>query len=137
MKFKLFRNGIIPVRKHQQDAGVDIYLPDDIAIEPGEIKTLGLAVGVQIPHGYVGQLVPRSSTAKMGFYVFSPYIDEGYTGELFLVCTNVSKETLKFKRNDRVCSLGVYAISDDREVEIVDEFPQTERGDGAFGSTGK
>lgn len=137
MKIKLFNNGITPVRKHKEDAGLDIFMPEAFTIKPGETLCLPLGFGVQIPHGYVGQLVSRSSIAKKGLNVYGPYIDEGYTGEVHLLIHNDSQETYTFERGDRVCSLGVYMISMDKDIEIVDEFPKTERGEGGLGSTGK
>lgn len=137
MKIKLFKDGIKPVRKHEEDGGLDIFMPNDFTIKPNETLCLPLGIGVMIPHGYVGQLVARSSIAKMGVAVYGPYIDEGYTGEIHLILNNNSKETYSFNKGDRVCSLGVYKILDDKEIEIVDEFPKSERGSNGLGSTGK
>lgn len=137
MKFKLFKNGIMPVRKHEEDGGVDIFLPDDIIIRPCETEKIALGFGVQIPHGYAGQLVPRSSIANQGLSVYTPLIDEGYTGEVFLICQNTTMHCLKYSKGDRICSLVVFKVCDDKSVEIVDEFPKTARGEGCLGSTGK
>ena len=137
MKFKLFANGITPVRKHEEDGGVDIFLPEEVYIKPSETIKVGLGIGVQIPHGYAGQLVPRSSIANQGLSVYTPLIDEGYTGELFLIAQNTNLHHLQYNRGDRICSLVVFKVSDDKSIEIVDEFPETSRGDGCLGSTGK
>lgn len=137
MKFKLFKNGITPVRKHENDGGIDIFLPEDLIIRPCEHERVGLGFGVQIPHGYVGQLVPRSSIANQGLSVYTCLIDEGYTGEVFLLCQNNTMHCLKYTKGDRICSLVVTKICDDKEIEIVDEFPMTERGDSCLGSSGK
>lgn len=137
MKIKLFKDGIKPVRKHEEDGGLDIFMPNGFTIKPNETLCLPLGIGVMIPHGYVGQLVARSSIAKMGLNIYGPYIDEGYTGEIHLILNNNSKESYSFKKGDRVCSLGIYKILEDKEIEIVDEFPKTERGSNGLGSTGK
>lgn len=137
MKFRLFNNGIRPERKHPEDGGIDIHMPEGFTIRSGQVLCLPLGIGVQIPHGYVGQLVARSSIAKKGLNVYGPYIDEGYTGEIHLILHNDSDQDYTFERGDRVCSLGVYKISEDTDIEIVDEFPETCRGSKGFGSTGK
>ena len=137
MKIKLFKDGIKPVRKHEEDGGLDIFMPNGFTINPHETLCIPLGIGVMIPHGYVGQLVARSSIAKMGLNVYGPYIDEGYTGEIHLILNNNSNSIYSFNKGDRVCSLGVYKILEDKEIEIIDEFPKSERGSNGLGSTGK
>ena len=68
MKIKLFNNEIkLPKKHHLPDSGLDIFMPQDLIIESLETITIGLGIGVAIPEGHAGMLVPRSSIAdKIG-----------------------------------------------------------------------
>ena len=137
MKIKLFKETtILPKKSHLPDSGLDIFLPCDIELDVLETKTIGLELGVMIPEGYAGMLVPRSSIADKGLIIQTAVIDPDYTGEIHLIITNCSKHKVFLTRGSRVCSLIVYSILN-MYLEVVDKFEKTERGDAGLGSTGK
>lgn len=137
MKIKKFRDDVkLPTKSHPSDGGLDIYLPDGFEIKPFETLTLGLGIGVAIPEGCAGMLVPRSSMAKKGLIMQTQLIDAGYTGEIHLIITNCSSNYYNFQPNDRVCSLVAYNLINPY-LEIVDELPTTDRGSNGLGSSGK
>ena len=57
-----------PVRAHDTDAGLDLYVPEGQAclVRRGAVYTIDLGVRVAIPNGYYGQLVLRSSAGAKG-----------------------------------------------------------------------
>lgn len=137
MKIKLFKETtILPKKSHLPDSGLDIFMPCDVVIESLETKTVGLELAVTIPEGHAGILVPRSSIAQKGLLIQTSIIDPDYTGEIHLIITNCSKDTLKIERGQRVCSLVAFSVLNPY-LEIVDELPPTVRGDKGLGSTGK
>ena len=137
MKIKLFKETtILPKKSHLPDSGLDIFLPCDIELDVLETKTIGLELGVMIPEGFAGMLVPRSSIADKGLIIQTAVIDPDYTGEIHLIITNCSKHKVCLTRGNRVCSLIVYSILN-MYLEVVDKFEKTERGDAGLGSTGK
>ena len=137
MKIKLFKETtILPKKSHLPDSGLDIFLPCDIELDVLETKTIGLELGVMIPEGYAGMLVPRSSIADKGLIIQTAVIDPDYTGEIHLIITNCSKHKVFLTRGSRACSLIVYSILN-MYLEVVDKFEKTERGDTGLGSTGK
>ena len=136
MKIKLFKKDMkLPKKSHLPDSGLDIFLPEDIDIKPFETVTRPLGIGVSIPEGYAGILVPRSSIAAKGLIIQTSVIDPDYTGEIHLIITNCSGQYVTLHKNDRVCSICCFSVLNPY-IEIVKEFPQTERGDNGLGSTG-
>lgn len=137
MKIKLFKDTtILPKKSHLPDSGLDIFMPCDFKLESLETKTVGLELAVSIPEGHAGILVPRSSIAQMGLLIQTSIIDPDYTGEIHLIITNCSKDTIEIKRGQRVCSLVAFSVLNPY-LEIVDELPPTIRGNNGLGSTGK
>ena len=136
MKIKLFKDVKLPTKSHQSDCGLDLYLPEDILINPFETIVVGLGIGIQIPEGFAGMIVPRSSTAKKGLICQTSIIDPGYNGEIHLVITNCSNDNFSFKKGDRLGSLIIYSILNPY-LEEVKEFEKSERGERRFGSSGQ
>lgn len=139
MKIKVLNNNCIPERKHDWDAGLDMKAAETVTIKPGENHQIGLGVCVQIPQGYVGLMCPRSSIGVKTMLrpsISVGVIDAGYTGEVHQPYTNIGDEPITLQEGERIGQLVVVPLLD-FDLEFVDELEPTERGDGAFGSTGK
>lgn len=136
MKIKLFKNVQLPKKSHLPDSGLDCFMPESFELKPLETKTIGLGIGIQVPEGFAGMLVPRSSIAEKGLLIQTSIIDPDYTGEIHLIITNCSNDNVVIEKNQRVCSLVVYNVLNVR-LDIVYDFEQTDRGNNGLGSTGK
>lgn len=137
MLIKLFKSTtMLPKKSHLHDAGLDIFLPETITLEPFETKTIGLEIAVAIPEGHAGMLVPRSSIAQKGLIIQTSIIDPDYTGEIHLIITNCSVFKQTLDKGSRVCSLVAYSVLN-THLEVVEEFRPTTRGERGLGSTGK
>lgn len=137
MRFKKFNPDIKdPVKSHLPDVGLDIFMPQDLAIYSLETETISLGLGVSIPEGFAGMLVPRSSIADKGLIIQTAVIDPDYTGEIHLIVTNCSRNTIRIKKDTRICSLVVYSVLNAR-IEFVEDLGETERGNNGLGSSGK
>ena len=126
----------LPRKSHLPDAGADIFLPEGFTIKPLETLTLDLNLAVQIPEGFCGIIIPRSSIAEKGLIIQTSAIDCDFTGFFHLIITNCSNNTYTFNKGDRVCSLICVSILN-FYLEVVDELPKTERGTNGLGSTGR
>lgn len=127
-----------PVRAHDTDAGLDLYVPEGqgVLVRQGAVYTIDLGVRVAIPDGYYGQLTLRSSAGKKGLIIPNGIgiIDPGYRGNLKLLVA-VLAEPVLVATGERVCQLSVLPLpSIDVETGIVGD--DTDRGLGGFGSTG-
>lgn len=137
MKIKLIDFGLKkdhhPFRPHENDAGADVFMPYDCTLKPGEIASIPLGFGLIIPAGYAGYVFPRSSMAVKGLVCELPPIDSGYRGEVHAIISNVSTSTQTIPKDTRVGQLVITTV-------VIADFVLelgTERGTGAFGSTGQ
>ena len=137
MKIKLIDFGLKedhhPFRPHASDAGADVFMPYDYTLRPGEIARIPLGFGLIIPDGYAGYVFPRSSMAVKGLVCELPPIDSGYRGEIHAIISNVSTSTQTISKDTRVGQLVITPV-------VIADFVLelgTERGTGAFGSTGQ
>ena len=125
--------GFYPTRKHYNDAGADVYALEDVYLDPGDVYSFGLGFGIELPDGYMGLIFPRSSMSAAGLTTELPPIDSGYKGEIHGVLTNNSNMPKRITKGDRIGQLVITPII---LADFVDDLG-TERGTGAFGSTGK
>lgn len=136
MKIKLFKNVQLPKKSHLPDCGLDCFMPESFELKPLETKTIGLGIGIQVPEGFAGMLVPRSSIVEKGLIIQTSIIDPDYTGEIHLIITNCSNNVVKIEERQRVCSLVIYNVLNVR-LDVVYDFESTERGSHGLGSSGK
>lgn len=141
LKIKLDSGAFMPERAHADDAGLDLFIPDDIstrlcpAVPSGCRVIIDTGVHVAIPKGYVGKIEPKSSLMKKHGVLIAGTIDSGYTGSIHVIAFNFGGEFLKLEPGMKIAQLVIYPIITP-ELVWVDKLEETERGDGGFGSTG-
>ncbi len=121
-------------KKELIDVNADSYV-----IKPLERVGCPLGFSTAIPEGYFFQVVPRSGLALWdGLTIVNTpgTIDAGYRNEWIAIIANISNKDVTLKLGDRICQI-ILAKLHDYEFEIMDELPESERGMGGFGSTGK
>lgn len=137
LKLKNLNTPKLPAKAHADDAGFDIVSPQSAILEPGAAMSLPLGFAMAIPAGYVGLMVPRSSTGSKGLALANTMgvIDAGYRGEVVAKLVNRGTNTLNFQAGDRILQLLLMPVSVATAVEVA-ELDETVRGKGGFGSTG-
>lgn len=140
LRFKKLRDdAIIPTQAHAGDAGSDLYAVEGAVLEPGGRAKVPTGVAVAIPEGHAGLVLPRSGLAhKHGITLTNTpgLIDSGYRGELQVLMLNTDRDTAyEVKPGDRIAQLMVVAFAAPEWSEV-EEFDETTRGDGGFGSSG-
>jgi dUTP pyrophosphatase len=128
-----------PAHAHPGDGGVDLYSRIDTVLVPGVRELVPTGVAVAIPDGYAGFVLPRSGNAihhGIGLINSPGLVDSGYRGELMVGLVNHGDAVFKVTRGDRVAQLVVVRV-EEQSFEVVDELPDTKRGEGGFGSTGR
>jgi len=128
---------LIPAYAKAGDAGADLRASESGSIAPGQRSLIPTGIRIALPDGYVGLVHPRSGLAvKNGVTVLNTpgTIDSGYRGKVILL--NTSDEEFLYQRGDRIAQLVIqkYEKADFLEVE---QLPETERGEGGFGSSGR
>jgi dUTP pyrophosphatase len=123
-------------------AGLDLRacLDKPLVLEPGQTALVptGLAIHVGDP-GYAALILPRSGLGHKHGIVLGNLvglIDSDYQGELMISTWNRGHTTFTLNPMERLAQLVIVPVVQ-AQFNIVDEFAQSERGAGGFGSTGK
>jgi len=133
---KLTPDTIIPAYAHPGDAGLDIFSNEDYTINPGERYLVSSGWSLELPEGYVAFIKDKSGVAyKKGIIHMAGVIEYTYRGEYKVLLFNTSKEPFEIKKGDKIAQLVILPVAT-AEIEVADELSETQRGAGAFGSTG-
>lgn len=133
----------IPLPEHATvgSAGMDLRACVDgtLTLEPDSVELIptGLSIYIADP-GLAGLLLPRSGLGHKHGIVLGNLvglIDSDYQGQLFVSCWNRSAREFSIEPGDRIAQLVIVPVVQ-TAFEIVDEFVQTDRGIGGFGSSG-
>lgn len=139
IKIKKFRNVKSPIRAHKNDAGLDLYVPEPYTmIVEDNAVVIPMGIGIELEDGFMAQLIERSSIGKKGIILAKSPIDAGYRGEIHAIIptNNPAKIAGMIKEGERLCQLVITPVATPEIIEV-DELSSSERGTGAFGSTGK
>lgn len=107
-------------------------------LEPGERALVHTGVAVAIPPGYAGYVQPRSGLAiEHGITIVNTpgLVDSGYRGELRIILLNTDREhAFTIEPGMRIAQLVILPVPQ-VELHVVDELPDSERGERGFGSS--
>lgn len=127
----------VPERKTAGAAAHDLCVRGRHRLKPHTTTRVPLGAGFEIPDGYAGLLLLRSSVAAEG-RVFMPslgLIDPDFRGEISIVLTTHDEEVW-LGDGDRIAQLLIMPAPFSRLL-AVEELSPTKRGAGGFGSTGR
>ena len=123
-------------------AGMDLRALLDQALElaPGatELIPTGIAIHIADP-AYAAVILPRSGLGHKHGIVLGNLvglIDSDYQGELFVSCWNRSQTSFTLQPGERLAQLVIVPVAQ-ADLVVVDEFAQSQRGAGGFGSSGR
>ena len=136
---RLDRGLPLPAYAKPGDAGLDLRASESVTLEPGGWRLVPTGLAVAIPEGHAGFVLPRSGLAMhKGVTVLNApgLIDSGYRGELKVLLINHGAEAVAIERGERIAQLVVQAVARARLVEG-ERLPDSARGEGGFGSTGR
>ena len=138
---KLNSSAQLPSYKTSGASGMDLMacIEKTINLEPGKSCLVPTGLSVAFPKEYEIQIRPRSGlAAKNNISVLNTpgTIDSDYRGELKIILFNHSKVNFTINNNDRVAQMILTPIIK-MELEESDKLPDSIRGKGGFGSTGK
>ncbi len=122
-------------------AGCDLRaaIEAPLMILPGGRARVPTGIAVAIPEGHEGQVRMRSGLAHdKGLALLNApgTIDSDYRGEIQVILANLGAEPVTLERGERIAQL-VFAPVARATFERVDELPDSPRGAGGFGSTGR
>ena len=131
----------LPSYKTNGASGMDLmaFIKKPINLQPGKSCLVSTGLSVAFPEDYEIQIRPRSGlAAKNNVSVLNTpgTIDSDYRGELKIILFNHGGKNFIINNNDRVAQIVLTPIIK-MELEEVNELPESIRGKGGFGSTGK
>ncbi|KLU22451.1 deoxyuridine 5'-triphosphate nucleotidohydrolase [Caballeronia mineralivorans PML1(12)] len=132
----------LPAYATPGSAGLDLRacLDEAITLEPGQTTLVptGLAIHIEDP-GYAALILPRSGLGHKHGVVLGNLvglIDSDYQGQLMISTWNRGATAFTLNPLERLAQLVIVPVVQ-ATFNIVDDFAQSERGAGGFGSTGK
>ena len=130
-----------PAYAKQGDAGADLVAREDVVLEPGGGRAVvGTGIAIAIPDGWAGFVQPRSGLAmRHGVTVLNTpgLVDAGYRDELKVLLVNTDPhDAYEVRRGDRIAQLVIQEVAH-AEFLVVDQLPESERGLGGFGHSGR
>lgn len=142
MKVKrLNEKAVIPTRGSNEAAGYDLYacLEEPVEIAPGETKSIGIGLAMEVPAGNFGGIFARSGLSRdEGLRPANclGVVDSDYRGEVIVALHNDSKEARVVTNGQKIAQLIILPYLPIDFIEV-DELSSTERNANGFGSTGR
>ena len=138
---KLDPDVVLPTYKTKGASGMDLmaFIKTPIKIAPSSSYLVPTGLSMAFSEDYEVQIRPRSGlAAKSNITVLNTpgTIDSDYRGEIKIILFNHGKEDFLINNKDRIAQMILTPIVK-MELEETDNLPDTLRGEGGFGSTGK
>jgi dUTP pyrophosphatase len=148
-----------PKRANPSDAGLDVFFSPDVpfgehdpvknmkkgtmVVQPGKNAKLRTGLKFEIPHGYMLQVMDRSSMSyKRELKVGGGVLDPGYSGEVCVIIHNIGNSPQMIEPGDKIAQLVLIpvvhfapALAEEEEL-YQNSVAMSNRGSGGFGSTG-
>lgn len=132
----------MPEYATQGSAGIDLRacLDKSIELAPGETCLLptGMAIYIEDP-GLAAMILPRSGLGHKHGIVLGNLvglIDSDYQGQLMVSCWNRGSDSFVIEVGERIAQLVLVPVVQ-AQFKVVEEFTESSRGEGGFGSTGR
>lgn len=131
----------LPSYMSELAAGADLCaaVTNELTLAPGERALVPTGLSIALPPGFEAQIRPRSGLAlRDGVTCLNTpgTIDADYRGPVGVILANLGSLPVTIRRGDRIAQLVVAPVSR-AQFELVDELPESARGVGGFGSTGR
>ena len=131
----------LPSYKTKGASGMDLmaYIKKPINVKPKTSCLIPTGISVAFPEEFEIQIRPRSGlAAKNNISVLNTpgTIDSDYRGEIKVILFNHGNNDFLINNKDRIAQMILTPICK-MSLEETDDLPETVRGDGGFGSTGK
>ena len=131
----------LPVYKTKGASGMDLmaFIKEPINLKPNTSFLVPTGISVAFPSEFEIQIRPRSGlAAKNNISVLNTpgTIDSDYRGEIKVILFNHGSNEFVINNKDRIAQMVLLPVHK-MDLEEVDNLPNTLRGKGGFGSTGR
>lgn len=131
----------LPSYASEGSAGLDLRacIDEPLILEPGMTDLIPTGIAIHINDAALAAtILPRSGLGHKHGIVLGNLVgllDSDYQGEVLISCWNRGQNSFTIMPGDRIAQMVIVPIVQ-VDFDIVDEFHQTERGQGGFGSSG-
>ena len=109
-------------------AAYDLFAAEDKKLKPHSAAAVSIHLGIEIPQGYYGHILPGSELARHHFIdVGGGAIDPDFRGDVNVTMFNHSNKTYEVKAGDRIAQI-VFQPSEIPNSVKYDELSKTDRG---------
>ena len=132
----------LPQIATEGSAGMDMRacIDSELTVPPGDTVLVPTGIAIHIAdNNLAAVLLPRSGLGhKHGLVLgnLTGLIDSDYQGQIFISCWNRGKKAYKINPGDRIAQM-VFIPIEQVKFEVVDDFKESDRGEGGFGHSGK
>ena len=126
----------MPEFAHKIDAGADLRSPVESVVPAHRSVVIDTGVHVEIPEGYVGMLKSKSGLNVKHNLIGEGVIDCGFMGSIRVKLYNLGDTDYQIHRGDKIIQLVIMPCVYCKFTEV-EQFADSERGTGGFGSTGR
>ena len=138
---KLSPSVVLPAYKTTGASGMDLmaFIQQQIKLPPNSSCLVPTGLSMAFSEDYEVQIRPRSGlAAKNNITVLNTpgTIDSDYRGEIKIILFNHGNEDFIINNKDRVAQMILTPVVK-MDLEITNNLPNSIRGKGGFGSTGK
>ena len=132
----------LPQIATEGSAGMDMRacIDTELKVSPGDTILVPTGIAMHIAdNNLAAVLLPRSGLGhKHGLVLgnLTGLIDSDYQGQIFISCWNRGEKAYKINPGDRIAQM-VFIPVEQVKFEVVDDFKESDRGEGGFGHSGK
>ena len=140
---RLDHNADLPLPSYESASAAGMDLPaaitEDLVLEVGKRALVPTWLAIALPDGYEAQIRPRSGLAARDWITVlnTPgTVDADYRGEVKVILINLGDDPFTITRGMRIAQMVIAPVTQ-VAVEETSDLPETARGEGGFGSTGR
>lgn len=132
---KLHEEAILPNMVYKNDSGFDVFSVENVNFFFSTVKKIKIGLAFELPPNTELQVRPKSGLASQGFACILGTVDEGYRGEVEIICHYFGNKDFKVSKGQKIAQLVLMPVLRPK-IEVVENLNESERGIKGFGSTG-
>jgi dUTP pyrophosphatase len=138
LNIRLEKDGIMPTRANEADAGCDVYAPHKYHIRPHQDMLIPLRWRCEFPNGYVMKFWNKSGVCtKKKLIVGASVVDAGYRGIVHCHLINTSDQVVQIDQGQKIAQFIMSQCWHGQPTQVSEIDMDTDRGEGGFGSSGE